>query len=200
MLSFICHCGVMCLKQQVWVTSFGQDINKSPIRGSCKQAVYLETARIRAHVQGSYKGSWPLTSQVDYKVRRPLIFLREIRAQNMSGCENCHQLGRWHVEGREKMRDCIYPLLTRRLSGHQKKLSNLVYHGTTSCMTASLEVDCEQSLILLLNHSIPCRSRAWVRGEWQTINMHSFTFSLPMRGSEERRTTTHSLPSKMGQT
>ena len=145
MLSFICHCGVMCLKQQVWATSFGQDLNKSPIRGSCKQAVYLETARIRAHVQGSYKGSWPLTSQVDYKVRRPLIFLREIRAQNMSGCENCHQLGRWHVEGREKMRDCIYPLLTRRLSGHQKNLSNLVYHGTTSCMTASLEVDCEQS-------------------------------------------------------
>ena len=82
----------------------------------------------------------------------------------MSGCENCHQLGRWHVEGREKMRDCVCPLLTSRLSEHQKNILNLVYHGTTSCVTASLEVDCEQSLIFLLKHST---SRAQVRGEWQ---------------------------------
>ena len=70
----------------------------------------------RAHVQGSHKGSWPFTSQVDYKVRR--------RAQNMSGCQNCHQQGRWHVEWREKMRDCIYPFLTSRLSEHKKNELN----------------------------------------------------------------------------
>ena len=85
----------------------------SSIYLSCNQAVYLKTARVRGHVQGSHKGSWPFTSQVDYKVRR--------RAQNMSGCQNCHQQGRWHVEWREKMRDCIYPFLTSRLSKHKKK-------------------------------------------------------------------------------
>ena len=87
----------------------------SSIYLSCNQAVYLKTARVRGHVQGSHKGSWPFTSQVDYKVRR--------RAQNMSGCQNCHQQGRWHVEWREKMRDCIYPFLTSRLSKHKKKIN-----------------------------------------------------------------------------